>query len=63
MVKLNNSDVPLFDPANEDEIPLELQDCDIQGRKLKPTSNVMRKIEIMQENKLLKSSIDDIYEL
>ena len=62
MTEFNEEDSPLIDNLNESEIATDFQDYDTRAKKTKPASNIMRKIEILKENKMLKSSIEDIYD-
>jgi len=62
MTQFNDDDTQSMDVTNESEIMNELRELDSRNKNTKSVSNVMRQIEIMRENKLLKSCIDDIYE-
>jgi len=62
MTQFNEDDTPLMDIMNESDMANEFQEFDSHAKKAKSTNNVMRQIEIMRENKLLKSCIDDIYD-
>lgn len=48
--------------SSESELVDDFPGLASHGEKVKSTACFMRKIEIMQENKLLKSSIEDIYD-
>jgi hypothetical protein len=62
MTEFNEEDSPLMDILNESEITTDFQDYDTRVKKAKSASNIMRQIEILKENKMLKSSIEDIYD-
>lgn len=62
MTEYDENDSPLTDDINEAETSREFQEFGVRTKFAKSSAGVMRQIEIMRENKLLKSSIEDIYD-
>ena len=62
MTEFNEDDSPLTDIMSESETPREYQEFDTRTKKIKSSANVLRQIEIIRENKILKSCIEDIYD-
>lgn len=62
MTQISGDYSPVTEVSNESELADDFAGFATQGDKLKPTTNFMREIEIMRENKILKSSLEDFYD-